>query len=189
MPLGARVPKYTYQDKSVIHLLGAYLLSALGSVLAIGLAFTVMFLPDLDMKLLLSPLVQQTAKPVGVLWMIEKRPLWLRNRFHVVVASLLAGVGFGVLESLAWVGYKHLEGQTFAHFYSYRCAANIIMHIVSSLVLSMGLARSYKAGCKHGVLEFRKLLPYYVGAILVHLALNLTIRYLCILRIMDYRTI
>ncbi|MCY2928468.1 MAG: hypothetical protein NTV86_03055 [Planctomycetota bacterium] len=189
MPLGARVPKYTYEDKSLIHLLGAYFLSALGSVMAIGLAFTVMFLPDLDWTLLLSPVVQQTAKPAGTLWVLERRPLWFRNRFNVFTATLLAAVAFGVLESLAWVGYKHLEGQTFAHFYSYRCAGNILMHIVTSAILAIGLAKSYQPGHKHVVLEYRKLLPYYAAAILVHLALNLTIRYLCILRTLDYRTI
>ena len=181
--------KYTHEDNSPLHLLGAYVFSALGSALAIGLAFTVMFLPDLNWTLLLSPLVQQVAKPAGVLFLLQRRPLWFRGGAHVVAASLLAAVVFGALESLAWIGYKHLEGHTFAHFLSYRCAANMVMHVVSTAVLSIGLARSYRPGYRHGLLEARKLLPFFVAAILIHLALNVGLRYLCILRILDIRTI
>ncbi|MCY2924679.1 MAG: hypothetical protein NT031_04450 [Planctomycetota bacterium] len=141
----------------MLHLLGAYAISGVGSVLAIGLAFTVMFLPLPDLQLLvLTPLVQQTAK-------------------------------LGILESLAWVGYMHLEGRTFAHFFSYRCAANMVMHVVSSGVLAIGLAAGYRAGHKHGLLEYRKLLPFYAAAVLLHVALNGTLRYLSILQIVDVR--
>lgn len=180
--------KYAYADKSLLHLLGAYAISGVGSVLAIGLAFTVMFLPFPDLQLLvLTPLVQQTAKPIGILGLLERRPLWFRSRLHVVAACLLAAIIFGILESLAWVGYMHLEGRTFAHFFSYRCAANMVMHVVSSGVLAIGLAASYRAGHKHGLLEYRKLLPFYAAAVLIHVALNSTLRYLSILRIVDVR--
>ena len=182
------MPKYAYADNSLLHLLGAYVVSGVGSVLAIGLAFTVMFLPLPDLQLLvLTPLIQQVAKPIGVLGLLERRPLWFRSRAHVVAACLLAGVVFGILESLAWVGYMHLEGRTFAHFFGYRCAANMVMHAVSSGVLSIGLAMGYRAGYKHGLLEYRKLLPFFTAAVVIHVGLNVVLRYLSILRIVDVR--
>lgn len=188
MCFGDCVPKFLHEDKSLLHLLSAYAISGLGSILAIGLAFTVMFLPIPDLQLLvLSPLVQQTSKPIGVLGLLEKRPLWFRRRLHVAGACLLAGAVFGVLESLAWVGYMHLEGRTFAHFFGYRCAANIVMHLLSSGVLAVGLARGYRAGYKHGLLEYRKLLPFYALAVLLHIALNGGMRYLAILGVVDIR--
>jgi hypothetical protein len=186
MASGDLVAIHLHEDKSITHLIGAYLISILGAVLAIGLAFTVMFLQPLDLQfLVLSPLVQEFAKPVGVLWVLERRPLWFHRRWHVVAASLVAAAAFAVMESGAWVWFKHMDGYTLAHFRGWRCASSMVMHVVAFAVLSIGLAMSYRPGHKHGLLEIRKLLPFYTAAVVIHVGVNLVLRYLATLRILD----
>jgi hypothetical protein len=45
----------------------------------------------------------------------------------------------------------------------------------------------YRAGYKHGLLEYRKLLPFFTAAVVIHIGLNGVLRYLSILRIVDVR--
>lgn len=172
-------------DNSFPHLAAAYLISILGGAMAVGLAFTVMFLPTTLEMLVLAPLVHEMAKPVGVLWVLERSPLWFHRRWHIVAACLLAGVVFALLESLAWVGVKHIEGFTAAHLLSWRCAATMVVQVLAVGILSIGLAVTYRPGHKHGLVEVPRLVPYYAGAVALHAAVNVGLQFMVTLKIFD----
>ena len=57
--------------------------------------------------IVIAPLVEEVAKPVGVMFIMEKRFHWLRSGRQVVAMAALGAVAFATLENLMFIHVAH----------------------------------------------------------------------------------
>jgi len=133
----------------------------------------------------IAPAVEEVCKPIAVIFMLEKRPHWLRSRGEVVFLSILGAAVFATLENLLYTHVHHPEGGW--DYIAWRYGVCTSMHVVASAVMGYGLARAWQhiqtTGKKFSI---EKCLWYYVAAGIIHGVYNGTVTVLELTGVLDF---
>ncbi len=126
------------------------------------------------MVVLVGPAIEEICKPIAVVFLIYKRPDWLRSRGEVVAMSLLGAAVFATLENLVYVYvYAPSVGPGFAMFRFTVCTT---LHLTATAVFAVGLAKMWrKARERGGGFDIDVCFRYYVAAVVIHAGYNITV--------------
>ena len=158
-PIPARLVIYSL---AVLGGLGGIVAAILQEVQSVGL-FTV---------ILIAPAVEEVCKPLGVIFMLEKRPRWIRAGGEVVLMSVLGALTFATVENAIYIFAYHPNGS--AAFIAWRLIVCTGMHVAASAIMGIGLARTIRHRKPNRAFSIDQCLWYYVAAVALHGAYNAT---------------
>lgn len=116
--------------------------------------------------IVIAPLTEEFAKGLGV----RTARRWIREAEDGIVYGAAAGFGFSATENLLYeLGALNEQGQQ-AYLWTavVRTFTGCFLHATATGILGYGMARRYL-----GRRSIVTLVPYYVGAVLLHAAFNL----------------
>lgn len=114
--------------------------------------------------MVVGPAVEEAAKPVGVIWLLDNRPRWLASPLQVVLLAVLGGAVFGTLENLIY-----LRATPVAALAAWRWSVCLPLHMVASGIFGFGLARCWAHAVRHGGgFQAGPGLHFYVAAVALH---------------------
>lgn len=122
----------------------------------------------------LAPITEEITKVAGVLWLVEKRPYWLKSMFQVMLAAAAGGLAFAAIENLIYIYVYVPDGGT--DFRAWRWTICTALHVNCSVIAGFGLIRIWDRAIQ---LRTRPELalgtPFFALAMLTHGAYNLTV--------------
>ena len=124
--------------------------------------------------IVIAPLVEEVAKPVGVMFIMEKRFHWLRSGRQVVAMAALGAVAFATLENLMFIHVAHPDPS--AAYVAWRYLVCTPLHVGASIIFGLGLARTWRRMRRTGGrFSIEGLLRPYLAAVGLHAAYNTTV--------------
>lgn len=119
----------------------------------------------------IAPAIEEVCKPIGVIFLLDKRPHWLRSSRQVVLTALLGAAVFATLENLLYIHVYHPSASM--EFVIYRYTVCTAMHISASLVFGVGLARMWRhIRSQGGHFDIDVCFRNYVIAVVIHAVYN-----------------
>ncbi|NQT74246.1 MAG: PrsW family intramembrane metalloprotease [Chloroflexi bacterium] len=87
-----------------------------------------------------APIVEESVKPCGVYWLLGRRPFALPSQQYTVFLTALAGLTFGIIESLVYVGIYYREYDELDHtFVIWRFTVCLLVHTTCSFIVGWGI--------------------------------------------------
>lgn len=138
--------------------------------LAMGRA-PVMDLTGFFMVSVLGPVVEEVAKIICVLWLVERRPWLLPGRWAILAVGLVGGLSFGAIENLLYIYvYTPDAGEALA---AYRWAVTFPAHGLWSLIAAFGVLRMWRRVFDEARLaDVSAAFPWIAAAIILHALYN-----------------
>lgn len=165
----------------VVYLLG--ILGSFGGIVAAMIDEVAHATPLLG--ILLAPAIEEICKPIAVIFMLEKRPHWLRSPRHVIALSLLGAGIFATIENLMYIHIYHPNPST--EFILWRYGVCTALHLVASGVMGVGLARALGRIRTEGAsFSVDLCLRYYIAAVAIHAAYNTTVTILSAVGVLKF---
>ncbi|MDY7011466.1 MAG: PrsW family glutamic-type intramembrane protease [Planctomycetota bacterium] len=135
--------------------------------------------------ILVAPLVEELLKPIGVMFIMEKRPHWLRSGRQVVVMAALGAIVFATLENIMYLHLAHPEGGL--GYALWRYIVCTLMHVSASIIFGVGLARMWLWIRREGIrFRIKGLLRYYISASVLHGLYNVIVLILAKTRVLTF---
>jgi len=135
--------------------------------------------------ILVAPAVEEVCKPIGVLFILEKRPHWLRSRTHVVLLAALGALVFATLENLIYIHVYHPEAP--AGFVLFRYTVCTGVHLAASTIFAVGLAKMWRHIRRTGGgFDIDVCLWHYAGAVALHAAYNALVILLHLVKVLRF---
>ncbi len=123
--------------------------------------------------IVIAPLVEETLKPMGVLWLMEKRKHLLHSRIQIIVLCQIGAFSFATLENLL---YFLVAGTRSSFFIFWRLTICTTIHLLSTFLVSLGLCRYYQSESFHKPgFEFEDIMPWLIAAAALHGFYNLVV--------------
>ena len=147
-------------------------LGVVGGVAGVAAAlYQEMLYGGLLLAVLVAPAVEEVCKPIGVIFMLEKRAHWLRSGRQVVLLAVLGSLVFATLENLMYARVYHPEGGSSFLFWRFGVCTG--MHLAASAVFGVGLAKMWRHIRRTGSrFDIDHIFRYYVAAVVIHAAYN-----------------
>lgn len=116
-----------------------------------------------------APLVEEVAKAMGPLMVLEKRPWSFGSASSIVLVGVVSGLVFATLENLLYFFvYIRPENLT-PGLVLWRLVACTLLHVTGATLSCCGLARGWRrAAAAKGTFEMSVAVPWMVSAMLVH---------------------
>ncbi len=159
------------QARAWHHLL-AISLAVIGGVLGIGGAFIEELRAGggIVIAFLTAPVIEEALKPTGIYIALIRWPHILRGQLYTAALTALAGLTFGVIESIVYVTIYVSDPPDW--FVTYRFTVTLAVHAAASFLVGLGLNR--------GVIDWargRSPLPkasrnFYIAGVTVHAIYN-----------------
>lgn len=131
-----------------------------------------------------APIIEEALKPTGIYLVLLWWPRVLTGRLHTAALTALAGLAFGLLESLLYIYVYQQDGGR--DFIAYRLTVTPLMHATASFLVGLGLSRAlvdWAAG--RGGLP-RPALYFYVAGVALHAVYNTTAVTLALAGVLDF---
>lgn len=123
--------------------------------------------------IVVAPLVEEIVKPIGVMFVMEKRFHWLRSRRQVVAMAALGALVFATLENLMFIHVYCPEAG--AAFVAWRYIVCTALHVSATTIMGLGLARCWLRMKRRGEkFRIKGLLWPYLAAAGLHAGYNAT---------------
>ncbi len=127
----------------------------------------------------IGPLIEEILKPIGVIVLLEKKTAYLFAKTQIFWLCIVGAVIFAFLENTLYVyvyfiPLKHSNPVLYNSAVLYRYTVCILLHIITTSVVAMGLAREFVRIRRTGekfLLE--NITGYIVSAVVIHGAYNL----------------
>jgi RsiW-degrading membrane proteinase PrsW (M82 family) len=88
---------------------------------------------------ILAPVTEEITKIAATLWVIEKRPYWLKSAGQILFSAAAGGLAFGVIENLIYLNIYVPEGGS--DFARWRWGVCTTLHVSCSLLAGVGMVR------------------------------------------------
>jgi RsiW-degrading membrane proteinase PrsW (M82 family) len=151
-----------------------FLLGLVGGVAGVLTAlYQEMLYGGVLLPVLVAPAIEEVCKPIGVIFMLERRSHWLRSRGEVVFMAALGALVFATLENLVYVHVYHPEGGP--AFVLFRYTVCTALHLTASTIFGLGLARLWRRVRQGGPFDVEGCLGYFAAAVILHAAYNGTV--------------
>ena len=124
---------------------------------------------------LAAPAVEEICKPIGLVFIIDKRPHWLRGRLQIVIMAVLGAAAFATIENALYVYLYHRNAGP--GFILWRYVVCTGMHLTASCIFGLGLAKAWTKARQRNIEEtggfdIDDCFRYYVAAVVIHGAYN-----------------
>ena len=119
----------------------------------------------------LGPFAEETLKQSGAVFQLEKMRGSLRYSWQFFLSGLLGGAVFSVLENLTYryVYLAKLPPEKLAAVMTFRWTICTLMHILTTLVSSMGLCRIWQESLeKERPCQLADAFPWFAAATFIH---------------------
>ena len=151
------------------------------------------------LAVVLAPVIEEVLKPIGVIWVLEKRPHYLLSRVHVVVLCVVGALVFATLENLLYI-HVHwplqqataeqveisgrgpgpepgaAETAQRASFIRFRFTACTALHVLASAIVGLGLGRQLiRMRREKSDFDLERSLSFLIAAIVLHGTYNATV--------------
>ena len=146
--------------------IGGSLLAILGSIAQELTTFPIL------LPFFVAPMVEEAMKPAGLYILLAYRPEVLISRFYTARLAAIAGAGFGIIESTVYVTV-YVEDPT-PEFIAFRYTVPVLLHTVASFIFGFGINQRLKASVWGEVPFLSGNWPYFVAAMALHSAYNIT---------------
>lgn len=124
----------------------------------------------------LAPITEEITKVAGVLWVVEKRPFWLKSMAQVLLCAAAGGLAFAAIENLIYINIYHAEGNE--AFRQWRWTICTALHVNCSLIAGFGLVRIWdKAISTRTRPELALGMPFFALAMIAHGLYNLSVTF------------
>ncbi len=134
---------------------------------------------------LVAPAVEEICKPLAIVFLLEKRPHWLRSAGEVVVLAVLSAVVFATLENLLYIFVHHPEGGP--GFVLFRLTVCTALHVAATSVFAVGLAKAWRRlRARGGGFDIDDCFGYYVTAVIIHGLYNAVVTVLALAGVQPY---
>lgn len=129
----------------------------------------------------IGPVVEELLKQCGMTWLLEHRPYRILAAGQFVLAGVVSGLIFGVIENLVYF-HVYLADQPadrLARVAAYRWTVCTALHVVCAGVASLGLVRAWRRMLARGrPAQLSDAAPWFVAAIVIHGCYNLAASFL-----------
>ncbi len=120
---------------------------------------------------LVGPAIEEIMKPIAVVFLLDKRPHWLRGPGHTLAMAVLGALVFATLENLMYIFVY--APQFGAGYRVYRFTVCTAMHVGATGVFAVGLGKMWRhIRDKGGHFDIDVCFRYYVAAVAIHAAYN-----------------
>ena len=130
-----------------------------------------------------APVIEEALKPVGVYLLAVRWPRLLLGRLHTGILGGLAGLTFGIVESLAYVWGA---GDPSGTFVAYRFTLPLILHSTCSFLVGLGVVHSVVSWANGENPLPRSSRNLYIAAVAIHATFNTLAIALTIAGVVDF---
>lgn len=146
------------------------LLGSAGGMLAAcaeSFAFAVRSPSGVLLLVAVAPAIEEICKLLGLVFLLEKRPRWLRGPTEIVVLAAASAAVFATIENLLYFFVYHRAAG--AGFVIYRLTVCTGMHMTASAVFGLGLVKMWRHILdRGGHFDIDVCFRYYVAAVVIH---------------------
>ena len=116
-----------------------------------------------------APVVEETAKVVLPLMLLEKEPWRFRSVFSIALTCLCSALVFAMIENLLYFHVYIPKGKLSAGIIQYRLTVCTLMHVACTTISVCGLAKAWREAKKgHSAFSAPTVTPYLVVAMVIH---------------------
>lgn len=121
-----------------------------------------------------APVFEELIKPCGVYWLLGRKPHVLPSQKYTAFLAALAGLMFGIIESLMYVGIYYLICEEHSQtMIIWRFTVCLLLHAGCSYIVGHGINQKLVAWVR-GEISFLKIdWKFFLIAMLVHSAYNI----------------
>ncbi len=125
---------------------------------------------------LVAPVLEEAVKPCGVYWLLGRRPHALPNQMYTACLAALAGLTFGIIESLVYVGIYYIEyGELDMGFVIWRFTVCLLLHTVCSFIVGWGINDKLVAWVRGEVPFLQGNRKFFFTAMIIHSCYNISV--------------
>jgi len=117
-----------------------------------------------------APIVEEAVKPCGVYWLLGRRPHILISQRYTAFLAALAGLSFGIIESLIYVFVYFPEHS--ANLVIWRFTACLLLHTGCSYIVGFGINRGLVDWVRGEVRFMGGNWRFFLAAMIIHSAYN-----------------
>jgi RsiW-degrading membrane proteinase PrsW (M82 family) len=121
-----------------------------------------------------APVIEEIFKPFGVYLLLIRWPAQLGAQSRVAALSAIAGLSFGLIESVLYV-FVYVGDAATPNYVLIRFTLPVAMHTVASGMFGFGFNRAVfqSIGAGRGIAAQRW--PFLVAAVVIHAAYNVAV--------------
>lgn len=96
--------------------------------------------------ILFAPVIEELLKQSGMVYLLEKKPYRIFSTSQFIVAAVISATVFASIENLMYIHF-YTAGQSMENFVGYCCFRWTVctaLHVICSVVASIGLIRVWK---------------------------------------------
>jgi len=151
-----------------------YLIALLGGLGGIVTAFVDQVSGMSWAAIAVAPAIEELCKPIAVIFMLERRPHWLRTQMDIMAMSLLGALVFASIENVLYIFVYHRDGG--AAFIAWRLIVCTTLHLAATAIMAVGLTGIFRTIQREGGgLRLDHSVRYYAAAVGIHVAYNVTV--------------
>ncbi|MEN8128017.1 MAG: PrsW family glutamic-type intramembrane protease [Planctomycetota bacterium] len=126
--------------------------------------------------ILFAPVIEEFLKQSGMIYLLEKKPYRIFSAGQFIIAAVISAAIFASIENLLYIHFytdaKQIDN--FAGFCCYRWITCTSLHIICSVIASMGLARVWKKQKADGrAVNLAIGFNWFITAMIIHGLYNL----------------
>lgn len=125
-----------------------------------------------------GPVIEELLKQSGMVYLLEKKPYRIFSVFQFVFAAIISAVFFASIENLLYI-HIYSKTQSFTDFHGfccYRWTYCIALHVICSVIASLGLVRVWKKQLTDGrAADLSMAFGYFLAAIVIHGLYNFSV--------------
>lgn len=126
--------------------------------------------------IVLGPMIEEMLKQSGALFLLERRPYWLKYGWQFPVIALISAGLFATIENVMYINgpLQRLEGDAFVAAVQFRWRYCTLLHVACSLIASVGMWKVWRRQLEDGApAQLSVGYPWIVTAVICHGAYNL----------------
>lgn len=139
-----------------------------GRQTSVAILYTVLF----------APVIEELLKQSGMIFLLEKKPYRLFSAVQFLFAAFISALIFASIENLIYIHLYTVaeELENPANYALFRWTVCTGLHVVCSIIASLGLIRLWKRQQADGrVIDLAWAYPFFAAAMVIHGLYNLTI--------------
>jgi len=133
-----------------------------------------------------APVIEEAIKPIGVYILLAKKPLVLTNQKYTAFLAALAGLTFGIVESIVYVAaYSQLSpAKNRDLFVLWRFTICLLLHAGCSFIIGHGINQQLVASVRGDIPFLKGNWRFYITAMSIHAVYNITVTVLTLLNLL-----